>query len=164
LTDELEDDLGNLDVESLSDHEKSKKDKKSNVKNNTSKPQEEKETNNTLLGKKKGRKLLDFVPETYGVHYHKEKDGLIFVYEFRKLKDKDTAIYVCSEVMCPSKAVLYLNKQEFKVLSIHSNYYMHKNLINTIINDSNIQLMNKKGYKDIQITEKNGKKEIEWFK
>ena len=86
------------------------------------------------------------------------------MYEFRKLKDKDTAIYVCSEVMCPCKAVLYFSKQEFKVLSIHCNYYKHKNLINTIINDKNVSLMNKKGYKDIQITEKNGKKEIEWFK
>jgi len=168
LLDEVEEDLVDLNDESINDNIKYKKDKKPNVKNSESiqiiDDDDDSEINTTFLGKKKTRKLLDYVPDTYGLHYHKEQDGLIFVYEFRKLKDKDTAIYVCSEVTCPSKAILYLNKREFKVFAGHSNYYNHKNLINTLINDSNIQLMNKRGYKDVQITEKNGKKEIEWFK
>ena len=74
------------------------------------------------------------------------------------------AIYECSEIMCSSKAVLYTNREEFRVLTMHSNYDIHKNWINKMINDKIVNFMNKKGFIDLQMTEKNRKKKIEWIK
>ena len=63
----MEEDLVGLSDESINDNMKNKKDKKSNVKNKEPiwENDDDSENNTPLLGKKKGRKLLDFVLETY---------------------------------------------------------------------------------------------------
>ena len=151
ISDDIEEDILSIDEGSIYDIENCRIDKNNELKT-------------SLLGKKRTNNLIDFHPENYGIHYHKEEDGLIFKYEFRKLKGKNMAIYECSEIMCSSKAVLYTNREEFRVLTMHSNYDIHKNWINKMINDKIVNFMNKKGFIDLQMTEKNRKKKIEWIK
>ena len=110
------------------------------------------------------KRMLDMPPAKFGEHYHKGKDGLIFKYVFRNLKNENMAVYVCSEIECKSKAVLKIKEQEFKIVTEHSNYYLHKGLMDGILNDKSIKLMMKKGYKDIQYTANQNKKLIDWAK
>lgn len=109
-----------------------------------------------MRGKKRRNNFLEIedieeLPSNkYGEHYHKGKDGMIFKYVFSNLLNSNTIEYACSEKDCKSRAILKIKEQDFAILTEHSNYYLHKGLMNSIMNDKNFKLMNRKGYKDIQ--------------
>ena len=112
---------------------------------------------------KTSEKMIDITPTTLGDHYHKGKDGLIFRYIFNNMQNDNMAVYKCCEQNCKSKAVMKLREQEFYILNEHSNYYLHKDMINSLINDKNVKLMQRKGFQDVQISADN-RKEVEWSK
>ena len=100
-----------------------------------------------------------------GTHYHKDNDGYIYKYYFKNMKEENNAIYICSENLCKSKAILNLNKKKFEILVNHCGYYLHRNLKNCNLKDKYVKIMKVKGFKDIHLLQKERRgKIIDWAK
>ena len=97
----------------------------------------------------------------FGMHYHLGSDGHIYKYYHQHLKDGDKVVYECSDPVCKSKGIYYINEKRFEVISNHVGYWLHKVLLRTIRKDKFMDLMISKGYKDMHLSRSNGTN-IEW--
>jgi len=97
----------------------------------------------------------------FGMHYHLGEDGHIYKYYHQHLKDGDKVVYECSDPVCKSKGIYYMNEKKFEVISNHVGYWSHKVLLRTLRKDKFFDLMKNKGYKDMHLSRANGLN-IEW--
>ena len=97
----------------------------------------------------------------FGMHYHLGDDGHIYKYYHQHLKDGDKVVYECSDPVCKSKGIYYMNEKKFEVISNHVGYWSHKVLLRTLRKDKFFDLMKNKGYKDMHLSRANGLN-IEW--
>ena len=97
----------------------------------------------------------------FGMHYNLGRDGHIYKYYHQHLKDGDKVVYECSDPVCKSKGIYYMNEKRFEVVSNHVGYWLHSVLLRTSRKDKFIALMQNKGYKDMHLSRANGTS-IEW--
>ena len=81
----------------------------------------------------------------FGMHYHLGDDGHIYKYYHQHLKDGDKVVYECSDPVCKSKGIYYMNEKKFEVISNHVGYWSHKVLLITLRKDKFFDLMKNKG-------------------
>ena len=100
-----------------------------------------------------------------GMHYFTSKeDGNIYKYYCIQYNNDGTYGFKCSENQCRSKALLDRNKN-FNILSGHTmDFRDHKKLHGSYLRDRFIKFMLQKSLKEIQLTKKDDKKVIEWYK
>ena len=97
----------------------------------------------------------------FGMHYNLGKDGHIYKYYHQHLKDGDKVVYECSDPICKSKGIYYMNEKRFEVISNHVGYWLHTVLLRSLRKDKFVALMQSKGYKDMHLSRSNGTN-IEW--
>ena len=95
------------------------------------------------------------------MHYNLGKDGHIYKYYHQHLKDGDKVVYECSDPICKSKGIYYMNEKRFEVISNHVGYWLHTVLLRSLRKDKFVALMQSKGYKDMHLSRANGTS-IEW--
>jgi hypothetical protein len=101
-----------------------------------------------------------------GMHYHtNEEDGNIYKYYCVQYNNDGTVGFKCTEPNCRSKAILDPRKKTFTVMSKHLlNFKQHKKLHGSYLRDRYIKFMIHKKIREVQLTKKNDKKIIEWYK
>ena len=95
------------------------------------------------------------------MHYHLCNDGHIYKYYHQHLKDGDKVVYECSDPVCKSKGIYYMNEKRFEVLTNHVGYWSHTVLLRSLKRDKFFDLMVSKGFKDMHLSRANGTN-IEW--
>ena len=100
-----------------------------------------------------------------GMHYFTSNDdGNIYKYYCIQYNNDGTYGFKCAENQCRSKALLDRNKN-FNILSKHTmDFRDHKKLHGSYLRDRFIKFMLQKNLKEIQLTKKDDKKVIEWYK
>jgi hypothetical protein len=101
-----------------------------------------------------------------GMHYHtNEDDGNIYKYYCVQYNNDGTVGFKCTEPNCRSKALLDPRKKTFTIMSKHLlNFKQHKKLHGSYLRDRYIKFMIHKKIREVQLTKKNDKKIIEWYK
>ena len=101
-----------------------------------------------------------------GMHYHvSEKDGKIYKYYSIQYNNDGSVGFKCTEPGCKSKAVLIQGTHTFNVITPHMfDFKQHKKLHSSYLRDKFIKIMLKKKLSEIQLTKRDDKKVIEWYK
>jgi hypothetical protein len=101
-----------------------------------------------------------------GMHYHtSEDDGNIYKYYCVQYNNDGTVGFKCTEPNCRSKAIMDPRKKTFTIISKHMlSFKEHKKLHGSYLRDRYIKFMIHKKIREVQLTKKNDKKIIEWYK
>ena len=101
-----------------------------------------------------------------GMHYHtSEDDGNIYKYYCVQYNNDGTVGFKCTEPNCRSKALMDPRKKTFTIISKHMlSFKEHKKLHGCYLRDRYIKFMMHKKIREVQLTKKNDKKIIEWYK
>jgi len=101
-----------------------------------------------------------------GMHYHtSEDDGNIYKYYCVQYNNDGTVGFKCTETNCRSKALLDPRKKTFTIITKHLlSFKEHKKLHGCYLRDRYIKFMMHKKIREVQLTKKNDKKIIEWYK
>lgn len=123
------------------------------------------QTHSTVSDPNDDRKLYYQKGGRVGMHYYtSNEDGNIYKYYCIQYNNDGTFGFKCTENACRSKALLDRNKN-FNIIAKHTmGFKEHKKLHGSYLRDRFIKFMIQKKIKEIQLTKKNDRKVIEWYK
>ena len=102
----------------------------------------------------------------FGMHYYlSSEDNKIYKYYSVQYNGDNSIGFRCTDIHCKSRAVLNPKNKEFKILTPHTlKFEQHGKLIGGYKTDKFIKSMEVNKFKEIQLTRKENKKIILWYK
>lgn len=102
----------------------------------------------------------------FGMHYYlSNEDKKIYKYYSVQYNGDNSIGFRCTDINCKSRAVLNPKNKEFKILTPHTlEFEKHLKLIGCYKTDKFIKSMEMNKFKEIQLTKKDNKKIILWYK